>query len=129
MVGIDRARRIAEQMRNELGRILLQEAKDPRFKLISITDLEVSRDLSHAKVFFTIANNKENIDGTISALDKAKSFIRTKLAEALNLRATPKLRFIYDASVEQGRRLAALIDQAIAEDNEKLNNDKVQEEP
>ena len=59
MVAIDRVRRIAEQMRNELGRILLQEAKDPRFKLISISDLELSRDLSHAKVFFTIAANKK----------------------------------------------------------------------
>lgn len=127
MVGIDRARRIAEQMRNELGRILLQEAKDPRFKLVSITDLEISRDLSHARVFFTIADNKENIDSIIEALDKAKSFIRVKLAEELNLRITPKLRFIHDVSVEQGRRLSALIDQAIAKDSNKSNDSNVQE--
>ena len=120
MVAIDRAKRIAEQMRNELGRILLQEAKDPRFKLISISDLELSRDLSHAKVFFTIAASKENTDATVNALNKASSFMRVRLAEELNLRITPKLRFIYDVSVEEGRRLSALIDQAIAKDSEKF---------
>ena len=120
MVDVNRARRIADQMRNELGCILLQEVNDPRFKLIAITDLEVSRDLSHAKIFFTIADQNKNIDATMQALNKASSFLRSRLAEELNLRATPKLKFIYDASVEEGRRLAALIDAAVATDEEKI---------
>jgi len=116
MVDINRAQRIGEQMRHEIGRILLHEINDPRLKLIAVTDIEVSRDLSHAKIYFTIAQQDKNIDKSTIALNKAASFLRVRLAEELNFRVTPKLRFVYDASVEEGRRIAALIDDAVADD-------------
>ena len=119
MVDTHRMQRIADQMRNELGRILLHEVSDPRLKFTAITDVEISRDLSHARIFFTIAQPTKNIDTTTQALNKATSFMRSRLAEELSLRVTPKLRFIYDASVEEGRRISALIDQAISNDIEK----------
>ncbi len=120
MFKLGRMQRIADQLRDGLGRILLEKSNDPRFKLISLTDVKVAKDMSHAKVFFIVARPIQDIAVLEQTLNKAAGFFRTRLAAQLNLRATPKLRFIYDNTLATGRRLSALIDQAVAADTQHM---------
>jgi len=112
-----RSRRIAEQIQRELSDIIRLELNDPRVGMITITDVEVSPDHSHAKVFFTMLDNDAKIQETRGALRHAAGFLRSRLAHSLKLRITPELRFEYDVSVERGVRLSRLIDAAVATDS------------
>jgi len=111
-----RSRRIAEQIQRELADVIRLELKDPRVTgLITITDVEVSADQSHAKVFFTLLGDDEKrIEETRVGLTRAAGFLRTQLAQRLKLRTVPQLEFKYDASVERGVKLSRLIDEAVA---------------
>jgi ribosome-binding factor A len=75
----------------------------------------VVRDLSHAKVYFTVLDSSQ-AKATEAALNKAAAFLRRRLAESMNLRTVPRLAFVYDKSIETGNRLSSLIDQAVAKD-------------
>jgi ribosome-binding factor A len=116
---ISRAQRIGDQIRKTLGQILLQEVKDPRIKMLNLTDVEVSRDLSHAKVFYSLVDSEHTAAEVDIALQKAAGFMRVRIADELALRITPKLRFIYDASMDHGRQMSELINAAIADDEKK----------
>ena len=109
-----RSRRIAEQIQRELSDIIRLELNDPRVGMITITDVDVSPDHSHAKVFFTLLGNSAQIEETSGALQHAAGFLRSRLAHSMKLRTTPQLTFEYDASVERGARLSRLIDAAVA---------------
>ena len=112
-----RSRRIAEQIQRELSQIIRMELKDPRVTgMITITDVEVTRDQSHAKVFFTIMGDAAKVAETTEGLQRASGFLRSELAHRLLLRTVPQLQFEYDASVERGVRLSQLIDEAVASD-------------
>ena len=112
-----RTRRIAEQIQRELADVIRAELKDPRVTgFITITDVEVSKDQSHAKVFFTILGDASNVDETAEGLKRAAGFLRTQLAQRMQLRTVPTLEFKYDASVERGMKLSRLIDEAVASD-------------
>lgn len=109
-----RSRRIAEQIQRELAELIRLELKDPRLGgLITITEVEVSTDQSHAKVFFTLLGDAEKIDETTAGLKRAAGFLRTQLAQRMQLRTVPQLDFRYDASVERGMKLTRLIDEAV----------------
>lgn len=112
-----RSRRIAEQVQRELSEIIRLELKDPRVGMITITDVEVTSDHEHAKVFFTclgdLAGAADNIAVT-RALEHAAGFLRSELAHRMRLRIVPQLHFEYDESVERGVRLSKLIDEAVA---------------
>ena len=109
-----RTRRIAEQMRRELADLVRLELKDPRVTgLITITDVEVSADQSHAKVFFTLLGEADKIGETAAGLNNAAGFLRTQLSRRMKLRTVPQLEFKYDASVERGVKLSRLIDEAV----------------
>ena len=123
MVATNRMQRIAEQLRHELGKILLREVNDPRLKYTSITDIKVAKDMSHANVFFIIAQQSHQVVEIEQMLNKAAHFMRKRLAAEINLPVTPKLRFIYDNSLESGRRLTALIDKAIVADKQRLQKE------
>ena len=112
-----RSRRIAEQIQRELADVIRTELKDPRVTgFITITDVEVSQDQSHAKVFFTILGDATKADETAAGLKRAAGFLRTQLAQRMQLRTVPTLDFKYDASVERGVKLSRLIDEAVASD-------------
>ena len=114
-----RTRRIAEQIQRELSEIIRLELKDPRVTgMITITDVEVTRDQAHAKVFFSILADADKIDETTEGLKRAAGFLRSELAHRLLLRTVPQLEFKYDASVERGVKLSRLIDQAVASDKQ-----------
>ena len=111
-----RTLRVADQIQRELADLVQNEIKDPRVRQITITAVEVTRDYSNAKVFYTtLCNTEENVL-VEKGLEHAKGFLRTHLAHRMKLRITPQLHFVFDASVERGVRLSKLIDDAIAQD-------------
>ena len=115
----ERGLRVGAFMREELSRILLRGAADPRFGLMSITDVRVSRDLSVADVYVSSLSAATDADraSLIGALQNAAGFIRSKVAERNGLRKTPSLRFHYDDLLESGPLLEALIEEAVALDS------------
>ena len=116
-----RARRIADEVQRELSELLAREVKDPRVGRVTITAVEVSADLSHATVRFTRLEGKEHAAEAVTALARTAGFLRSALAQRLNLYSVPQLRFEYDDSIEAGIRLSQLIDQAIAEDSRRAS--------
>jgi ribosome-binding factor A len=111
-----RAQRVADQMQRELSQLLREEVKDPRVGPITITSVEVSADLSHAKVFFTHLAGREQADAAVQALQRTAGFLRTELSHRLGLYSVPQIHFAYDDSIEAGLRLSQLIDEAVAAD-------------
>ncbi len=88
----------------EISYILSTEVKDEDIKFVTITGCEITNDLSFAKVYFTVLDMEKKKE-TIKALERAKSFIRGKLSERVEIRHTPELRFIFDESIEYGRKI------------------------
>ena len=105
-----RTDRIAEMMQRKLAQIIQQEVKDPRLpSFITISADTVTRDLGHAKIYFTALNDEAGMADTI--LNASASYLRSALARTLTLRTVPQLHFIHDKSIEYGRHLSRLIDQ------------------
>ncbi len=111
-----RPRRVAEQIQRELAELLRLELKDPRVGMITLTDVEVSADYAHAKVFFTLLGDKSRVEQALAGLNSAAGFLRSQVAHRMKLRVMPQLHFIHDESIERGMQLDRLIDQAVAED-------------
>ena len=107
-----RASRLADQIQRDLSETIRSELKDPRVGLITITAVEVSRDLSHARVFVSALASAEAMEETLDALRHAAGVLRSRLAHSLTSRTVPELQFVYDESVERGARLSRLIDEA-----------------
>lgn len=114
-----RTLRIGEQIRRELAVLVRDEIKDPRVGMVTLGDVEVSRDLSHAKVFFTVLGDEEQTRASLEGLSRAAGFLRRELGKAMRLRVVPALHFIYDDTQERGARLSALIDKAVKDDRSK----------
>jgi ribosome-binding factor A len=112
-----RSRRIGDQIQRELADLVRLELKDPRVGLVTFTEVEVSQDLSHAKVYFTQLTG--NVDDTLEGLRRAAGFLRSQIAQRMKVRTVPELHFVYDTSVERGRHLSDLIDSAVAEDEQR----------
>ncbi len=110
-----RSDRVAGQLRRELAKLIQQEVKDPAVGFISVSDVEVTRDLSHAKIYVTVFDSDE-APACIKALNKAGGFLRNRLGKMLRMRLIPELSFLHDASVETGQRVGELIDKAVASD-------------
>lgn len=116
VANLQRQRRVADQIRRELSEIIRLELKDPRVAMITLTDVEVSPDLAHAKVFFTQLGDKEVRDATAAGLKRAAGFLRSTLGQRVKIYVTPELHFVYDDSIENGIRLSQLIDAAVSSD-------------
>jgi len=117
-----RTQRIGDQMQRELSQLIQREIKDPRLALVTVTAVEVSRDLSNAKVFITVmgqdGDDAETVEQNRKILQDAAGFLRMQLGKAMQLRTVPQLRFHYDASIRRGVELSALIERAVAEDRQ-----------
>ena len=138
MTGVSsRVQRVGDQIQRELASLIQLEVSDPRIGMVSITGVEVSRDLSHAKVFVTVMNtlsddasvnqltlsspgklDRIEVEENIKALTKASGFLRTMLSKRLSTRSIPKLQFYYDNSIERGQQLSGLIDIALKADRD-----------
>jgi ribosome-binding factor A len=113
----NRSERVAGQMRRDLARLIQQELKDPAVGFVSLSDVEVSRDLSHAKVFITVFN-PEKAGESLQALSRAAAFLRRRLGQELRLRHVPELHFVHDDSVEKGSHIDDLIARALKADQD-----------
>jgi len=102
-----RTERVNELMRRELVLLLKQKTKDPRLKEVVITDVIVSRDLTSAKIFFSV--DEDSIKIVASLLNKASGFFRSSISKTLDLRHTPTLSFIYDTAPNTGARIDDLL--------------------
>lgn len=110
-----RARRVADQIQRELAEILREELKDPRVRLVTVTGVDVSADLAHARIYFTSLVGAQELEATATGLARAAGFLRTALGRRMTIHNIPELQFVHDASVERGVRLSRLIDEAVAE--------------
>lgn len=110
----NRPQRVADFLRKELAVLMQFEMRDPRLGMINLNDVEVSRDLAHAKVFVTFmdAETKEEAKEALEVLNHAAGFLRSRLSESAQMRSVPRLRFYFDESVKRGRELSELIDKA-----------------
>ena len=105
-----RTDRIAEMMQRKLAQIIKDEVRDPRLPgFITISAVTVTRDLGHAKIYFTVLNDEAGMAEAI--LNASASYLRSALARTLTIRTVPQLHFILDKSIEYGRNLSKLIDQ------------------
>ena len=104
-----RAERLAEEIRRELADIVQNNIRDPRIGFVSFTDVEVTKDLRYAKVFYSVLGDEDVKKNTALALDKAKGFMRTELAHRLSLRYTPELTFKFDQSMTYGAKISELL--------------------
>ncbi|WP_244610225.1 30S ribosome-binding factor RbfA [Bathymodiolus heckerae thiotrophic gill symbiont] len=102
-----RVERINELIRRELVMLLKQETKDPRLQAVSVTDVLASRDLSSARIFYTIPEKQKT--AVVPLLKKASGFFRSRLSKTLDLRHTPELKFIYDSAPNTGARIDDLL--------------------
>lgn len=112
-----RPRRVAEQIQRELAELLQLELKDPRVGMVTLTDVEVTPDYAHAKIYFTLLNQGHPLEETLAGLNRAAGFLRSQLAHRMRLRITPQLHFVFDSSVERGVQLSHLIEEAVQEDS------------
>ncbi len=101
--------RLNHAFQEEISMILMTEIKDEDIKFVTITGVETTSDLSYAKVYYTVLDDTKRAS-TQEALDGAASFIRTKLAERVEVRHTPELRFIFDSSIDYGNHIDEIID-------------------
>ena len=108
-----RRARIADQIQRELADLIRLELRDPRVGMVTLTAVELSRDQSHAKVFFTVLGPESAAEAARDGLERAAGFLRSGLAHRLSTRSVPQLAFAYDESIERGARLTRLIDEAI----------------
>ena len=110
-----RSERVAGTMRRELARLIQLEVKDPDVGFVGLSDVEVTRDLAHARVFVTVFE-PEKATGSLKALNKAAGYLRRRLGQEMRIRSVPELHFEHDASVETGQHMDELIEAAIAAD-------------
>ena len=115
-----RTERVNDLLREQLDYLLRREAKDPRLETLwSITDVEVTRDLRHAKVFVSILGTEEEAEGTMTALNAARGYLRRELGHRLNtMHHIPEIAFKRDVSIERGARLSAVLDDLAREREE-----------
>ena len=113
-----RTQRIGDQMQRELAVLIPREVRDPRLGFVTITAVDVSRDLGHAKVFITLMgeNEAEKIKFNLAILNEAAGYLRMLLGKSMKLRSVPQLHFHFDESISRGAHLSSLIERAVAED-------------
>ncbi len=110
-----RRRRANEAIREVIGQALLTDLSDPRLEMVTITSVETSPDLGHARVYWTVLQ-ADRAESAAAGLDSARGVLQGKVGRALGSRQTPRLQFVRDELQEQARRLTALIDEVAPQD-------------
>jgi ribosome-binding factor A len=120
-----RTERVNDLLRQELDSLLRREAKDPRLDSIwSITDVEVSGDLRHAKVFVSVLGTDDEAENTLAGMNAARNFLRRELSHRLNtMHHVPEINFRRDTSIERGVRMGAVLDELAREREAREAND------
>ena len=111
-----RARRIGDRIREELAELLQREVADPRLGRLTVTDVDVDRELTQATIYVTAAEAADRVDEILLVLTGARGFLRTELARRIPLRSFPRLQFRWDVSVDRGARIEDLLKRIQPED-------------
>lgn len=115
-----RSDRVAQAVSRGLATLIQFEIKDERVKRLSVVEVNVTRDLRHATIFVfgSQMNDDEDVETSMRSLDKAKPFLKKRLAQTMDMRRCPDLHFKYDHSIVRGQELSALIDSVVESDSE-----------
>ncbi|WP_019612984.1 30S ribosome-binding factor RbfA [Psychromonas ossibalaenae] len=117
-----RTSRVSQQVQKELARILQQEVKDPRIGMVTISGVDITRDLAYAKVFVTFLTiGDQTNDESLEGLNAASGYIRKLLGKAMRLRIVPEVRFCFDETLTEGLRISELVSGAVKNDKVKFD--------
>ncbi len=113
-----RPQRVGHELQKEIAIILQREIKDPRLGMVTVSGVELSKDLSYAKVFVTFLNDDDSevVTQGLKVLNDATGYIRSLVGKAMKLRIIPELKFVYDQSLVEGMRMSNLVSQVIQQD-------------
>ncbi len=118
-----RSRRVAEQIQRVLSELIRRELRDPRLGSVTIVDVQVSQDLSHAKVFYSILGGNKNPGLTQEIMSEGAKLLRGPLGRALSLRHAPQITFVADELIEYGTKLTSAINEAVKSDQSRHKDD------
>lgn len=106
-----RLEKLSEEIKREISHILRNEIKDPRISsMVSVTAVEVSRDLSHAKIYISLLGSEREKEKTLEGLQRARGFIRKELGRRVRMRIVPEITFTIDKSIEYGAYISELLE-------------------
>ena len=113
-----RTERVADYLKQELAVLIQRELRDPRIGMVSVNEVEVSRDLAHAKIFVTVMgkDTPDDAAASVEVLNRASGLLRSMVAKGTRMRTVPRLRFEFDAGLGRGIALSDLIEKARADD-------------
>ena len=117
-MGFLRPSRVAEEIKKEVSIIIPREIKDPRVGFVTVTGVEVTNDLSYAKIFVSVLGGREEEERTLGALNNAKGLVRSEIGKRIRLRVTPEITFVIDRSLEKAARIGELLSQVKKEEDE-----------
>ncbi|MDT8420568.1 MAG: 30S ribosome-binding factor RbfA [Desulfuromonadales bacterium] len=106
-----RPERVAEQLHKEISQLLMHGVKDPRVALVTVTGVDITRDLRMARIYYTVSGGEEERRGAQVGLRSSAAYIRRQLGQIMRLRYVPELRFELDQAIESGRRIDELLRQ------------------
>ncbi|MGL4544981.1 MAG: 30S ribosome-binding factor RbfA [Plesiomonas sp.] len=119
-----RSKRVAQELQKEVAIILQREVKNPQIGMVTVSSVEVSRDLAYAKVFVTfLFDDSEAIASGLKSLRDSTGYIRTLVGKAMRLRIVPELRFEYDQSLTEGMRMSNLVTSVVKEDDRRRQDE------
>ncbi len=121
-----RAERIADQIKDQVSQLLAFEVKDPAIGLLTVTHVKMTSDMGLASVYYTLVGDEVERRRTARALERATPFVRRRLAEDMNMRRTPEVRFHYDENVERTERVETLLRQIASERAEREARERVE---
>ena len=118
-----RTDRVSQQMQKEIAVIIQQDINDPRVGMATVSSVEVSRDLSYAKVFVTLYNSdNDKCEAAVEVLNEASGFIRSLMGKRIRARIMPQLKFVLDNTLMNGMKISNLVDEVIAKDRKKAED-------
>jgi len=121
-----RSEKLSEEIKREMSQIVRSELKDPRISaMVSVTRVEVSRDLSYAKIFISLLGDKEESEKTLEGLMRAKGFIKRELSKKIRTRFMPEISFFVDHSIEYGAYINQLIEKVRQNEGNDHSDDNI----
>lgn len=117
-----RIERVQEEIKKEVSQIIHQELKDPRIGFTTITEVEMSKDLSFAKIFISVMGSEEVQKSTLEGLEHGKGFIRSEIGKRIRLRHTPEIAFVLDRSLEHGAKIQQIINKLKGQEENQAKN-------
>jgi ribosome-binding factor A len=123
-----RSQKVAEAIREVVSMAILTELKDPRVKDVTVTYVEVSADLRHAKVHVSVMGDETKQELSLRGLQSAAGFLQSKIARELEMRYTPKLTFMLDQGVKRSIEIAQILREVLPPDKEEISDEEMSDE-